>query len=149
MSSSSETKVLTFAIFQTCPFSILCLPSMVLVKNGLLTILMHLFFCDFLQVCQEATFLCDFLSATQDSSLDMAPELMRAVCNVVCSLCFKSGYRRGDEEFETMLQYNKGIVDTVAKDCLVDIFPWLQVGAKIFILFILKQKILFFSTGVS
>lgn len=26
-----------------------------------------------------------------------------------------------------MLQYSQGIVDTVAKDSLVDIFPWLQV----------------------
>lgn len=27
-----------------------------------------------------------------------------------------------------MLRYSQGIVDTVAKDSLVDIFPWLQVG---------------------
>ena len=26
-----------------------------------------------------------------------------------------------------MLHYSQGIVDTVAKDSLVDIFPWLQV----------------------
>ncbi|XP_066477570.1 steroid 17-alpha-hydroxylase/17,20 lyase [Tiliqua scincoides] len=77
-------------------------------------------------ICQEAAFLCEFLNATQDSSLNMAPELMRAVSNVVCSLCFKSSYRHGDAEFETMLQYNQGIVDTVAKEGLVDIFPWLQ-----------------------
>lgn len=58
----------------------------------------------------------------------MAPELTRAVTNVVCSLCFNSSYRRGDPEFEAMLEYSQGIVDTVAKESLVDIFPWLQVS---------------------
>ena len=57
----------------------------------------------------------------------MSPELTRAVTNVVCSLCFSSSYLSGDPEFEAMLQYSQGIVDTVAKDSLVDIFPWLQV----------------------
>lgn len=61
----------------------------------------------------------------------MAPELTRAVTNVVCSLCFNSSYRRGDPEFEAMLEYSQGIVDTVAKESLVDIFPWLQVSGSI------------------
>lgn len=60
----------------------------------------------------------------------MAPELTRAVTNVVCSLCFNSSYRRGDPEFEAMLEYSQGIVDTVAKESLVDIFPWLQVSGS-------------------
>lgn len=63
-------------------------------------------------------------------ALDLAPELTRAVTNVICSLCFNSSYCRGDSEFETMLQYSQGIVDTVAKDSLVDIFPWLQVSSN-------------------
>ncbi|KAM6443419.1 steroid 17-alpha-hydroxylase/17,20 lyase isoform 1-T1 [Liasis olivaceus] len=77
-------------------------------------------------ISREATSLCATLSATQNSSLDMAPELMRAVTNVVCSLCFNSSYQRGDPEFESMLQYSQGIVDTVAKQSMVDIFSWLQ-----------------------
>ncbi|XP_034040567.1 steroid 17-alpha-hydroxylase/17,20 lyase [Thalassophryne amazonica] len=78
---------------------------------------------------QEAQSLCDILSEAADSmlALDLAPELTRAVTNVICSLCFNSSYSRGDFEFEAMLQYSKGIVDTVAKDSLVDIFPWLQI----------------------
>ncbi|XP_053839549.1 steroid 17-alpha-hydroxylase/17,20 lyase isoform X2 [Vidua macroura] len=78
-------------------------------------------------ICQEAASLCETLSAAQDTALDMAPELTRAVTNVVCSLCFNSSYRRGDPEFEAMLEYSQGIVDTVAKESLVDIFPWLQI----------------------
>uniref|UniRef100_A0AAY4DGH9 Uncharacterized protein n=1 Tax=Denticeps clupeoides TaxID=299321 RepID=A0AAY4DGH9_9TELE len=78
-------------------------------------------------VCREASAMCDVLEGTQSVAVDLAPELTRAVTNVVCSLCFSSSYKRGDPEFESMLQYSQGIVDTVAKDSLVDIFPWLQI----------------------
>uniref|UniRef100_A0AAY4DC04 Uncharacterized protein n=1 Tax=Denticeps clupeoides TaxID=299321 RepID=A0AAY4DC04_9TELE len=77
--------------------------------------------------CREASAMCDVLEGTQSVAVDLAPELTRAVTNVVCSLCFSSSYKRGDPEFESMLQYSQGIVDTVAKDSLVDIFPWLQI----------------------
>ncbi|XP_069544199.1 steroid 17-alpha-hydroxylase/17,20 lyase [Brachyistius frenatus] len=76
----------------------------------------------------EAQSLCSVLSeaAAGGLSLDLSPELTRAVTNVICSLCFNSSYCRGDPEFEAMLHYSQGIVDTVAKDSLVDVFPWLQ-----------------------
>uniref|UniRef100_A0A6J0TDU2 Steroid 17-alpha-hydroxylase/17,20 lyase n=1 Tax=Pogona vitticeps TaxID=103695 RepID=A0A6J0TDU2_9SAUR len=77
-------------------------------------------------ICHEAASLCETLRSMQDSPLDMAPELMRAVTNVVCSLCFNSTYQRGDPEFESLLKYSQGIVDTVAKQSMVDIFPWLK-----------------------
>ncbi|XP_028324143.1 steroid 17-alpha-hydroxylase/17,20 lyase [Gouania willdenowi] len=76
-------------------------------------------------ICAEAQSLCSILCET--ATLDVSPELTRAVTNVVCSLCFSSSYSRGDPEFESMLLYSQGIVDTVAKDSLVDIFPWLQI----------------------
>ncbi|XP_078144735.1 steroid 17-alpha-hydroxylase/17,20 lyase [Centroberyx gerrardi] len=80
-------------------------------------------------ICREAQSLCVLLSeaASGGLPLDLSPELTRAVTNVICSLCFDSSYCRGDPEFEAMLRYSQGIVDTVAKDSLVDIFPWLQV----------------------
>nr|AAT01120.1 cytochrome P450c17 [Chelydra serpentina] len=78
-------------------------------------------------ICREAASMCETLSGLQDGLLNITPELHRAVTNVVCSLCFGSWYRRGDPEFEAMLKYSQGIVDTVAKESLVDIFPWLQV----------------------
>lgn len=83
-------------------------------------------------VCAEAQSLCSMLSEAADVGLamDLSPELTRTVTNVICSLCFNSSYCRGDPEFENMLQYSQGIVDTVAKDSLVDIFPWLQVSSK-------------------
>ncbi|KAM3863427.1 steroid 17-alpha-hydroxylase/17,20 lyase [Diretmus argenteus] len=80
-------------------------------------------------ICREAQSLCAILTdaASVGLPMDLAPELTRAVTNVVCALCFNSSYRRGHPEFEAMLRYSQGIVDTVAKDNLVDIFPWLQV----------------------
>ncbi|XP_064419017.1 steroid 17-alpha-hydroxylase/17,20 lyase [Latimeria chalumnae] len=76
---------------------------------------------------QEAASMCQTLTEMQGTAVDLGPELTRAVTNVVCSLCFNSCYERGDPEFEAMLTYSKGIVDTVAKDSLVDIFPWIQI----------------------
>ncbi|KAJ8402739.1 hypothetical protein AAFF_G00364110 [Aldrovandia affinis] len=78
-------------------------------------------------ICREASTMCQVLGEMQSVAIDLAPEMTRAVTNVVCSLCFNSSYKRGDPEFEAMLQYSQGIVDTVAKDSLVDIFPWLQI----------------------
>ncbi|TKS85182.1 Steroid 17-alpha-hydroxylase/17,20 lyase [Collichthys lucidus] len=80
-------------------------------------------------ICAESQSLCSVLSeaAAAGLALDLSPELTRAVTNVICSLCFNSSYCRGDPEFEAMLCYSQGIVDTVAKDSLVDIFPWLQI----------------------
>ncbi|KAM7408041.1 hypothetical protein PAMA_001950 [Pampus argenteus] len=80
-------------------------------------------------ICAEAQSLCTILfeAAAAGLALDLSPELTRAVTNVICSLCFSSSYHRGDPEFEAMLNYSQGIVDTVAKDSLVDIFPWLQI----------------------
>ncbi|KAL4639974.1 steroid 17-alpha-hydroxylase/17,20 lyase [Arapaima gigas] len=78
-------------------------------------------------ICREASSMCRTLEELQSTAIDLAPELTRAVTNVICSLCFSSSYQRGDPEFEAMLKYSQGIVDTVAKDSLVDIFPWLQI----------------------
>ncbi|PIO14984.1 hypothetical protein AB205_0033090, partial [Aquarana catesbeiana] len=88
-------------------------------------LIVELFF--YHKVSREAASLCQTLTSFQTIPLNMAPELIRAVTNVVCSLCFNTRYKRGDAEFITMLKYSKGIVDTVAKDSLVDIFPWLQI----------------------
>ncbi|KAM9848084.1 steroid 17-alpha-hydroxylase/17,20 lyase [Aulostomus maculatus] len=80
-------------------------------------------------ICAEAQSLCSILFETTAAglALDLSPELTRAVTNVICSLCFNSSYSRGDPEFEAMLLYSQGIVDTVAKDSLVDIFPCLKI----------------------
>ncbi|XP_041065261.1 steroid 17-alpha-hydroxylase/17,20 lyase [Carcharodon carcharias] len=65
----------------------------------------------------------DFL----DSPLDIMPEVKRIVINITCWLCFNSKYESDDPEFQEVLEYTQGIVDTVGKDSLIDIFPWLQI----------------------
>ncbi|KAA8579026.1 hypothetical protein FQN60_010626 [Etheostoma spectabile] len=66
-------------------------------------------------ICAEAQSLSSVLSeaAAAGLALDLSPELTRAVTNVICSLCFDSSYSRGDPEFEAMLRYSQGIVDTI------------------------------------
>ncbi|XP_072280175.1 steroid 17-alpha-hydroxylase/17,20 lyase-like [Pyxicephalus adspersus] len=78
-------------------------------------------------ISREAASLCQTLTSSQGVPLDMAPELIRAVTNVVCSVCFKTRYKREDEEFKTLMKFHKGIVDTAGKDITVDIFPWLKI----------------------
>ncbi|KAM5141027.1 steroid 17-alpha-hydroxylase/17,20 lyase-like isoform 2-T2 [Mantella aurantiaca] len=78
-------------------------------------------------ISSEAALLCQTLASSQTRSVDLSPELIRTITNVSCSLCFNSKYSRGDKEFETMLEFNKGLVDTVGKDNLVDTFPWLKI----------------------
>ncbi|CAG13584.1 unnamed protein product, partial [Tetraodon nigroviridis] len=56
------------------------------------------------------------------------PRSPGAVTNVVCMLVFGASYRRGDSELQEVLQYNDGIVQTIAAGGLVDIYPWMKVG---------------------
>ncbi|XP_067909489.1 steroid 17-alpha-hydroxylase/17,20 lyase [Heterodontus francisci] len=77
-------------------------------------------------VCQGVAEACCTFEHFLDSPLDIMPEVIRAVTNVICLLCFNSTYDNADPEFEKMLEYSQGIVNTVGKDSLIDIFPWLQ-----------------------
>ncbi|XP_067858168.1 steroid 17-alpha-hydroxylase/17,20 lyase isoform X2 [Heptranchias perlo] len=78
------------------------------------------------KICQEATMMCCTFEHLLDSPVDIKPEVTQAVTNVICLLCFNSRYEKDDPEFQNMLDYSQGIVDTVAKDSLIDTFPWLQ-----------------------
>ncbi|XP_006629247.2 cytochrome P450 17A2 [Lepisosteus oculatus] len=78
-------------------------------------------------VCEEASILCSILSAKAGEPLDPGPVLTRAVTNVVCTLVFSSKYHPEDAEFNTVMEYNNGIVHTIARGNLVDIFPWLKI----------------------
>ncbi|XP_056156765.1 steroid 17-alpha-hydroxylase/17,20 lyase, partial [Lampris incognitus] len=71
--------------------------------------------------------LCDDLLSSRGQPVDPAPALMRAVTNVVCTLVFSSTYRHDDPELEEVIGANNGIVQTVTKGGLVDIYPWLRV----------------------
>ncbi|KAK3519400.1 hypothetical protein QTP70_027523 [Hemibagrus guttatus] len=78
-------------------------------------------------VLDAADNLCSDLQACRGQSVDMGPVLMRAVTNVVCRLVFGSTYDPHDPELQQVIDYNDGIVQTIARGSLVDIFPWLQI----------------------
>ncbi|XP_035282251.1 steroid 17-alpha-hydroxylase/17,20 lyase isoform X2 [Anguilla anguilla] len=78
-------------------------------------------------VCEEATSLCSDLLTQAGQPLDPGPVLMRAVTNVVCTLVFGSTYQPHDPELKVVMDYNTGIVQTIARGNLVDIFPWLRI----------------------
>ncbi|KTF88450.1 hypothetical protein cypCar_00041718 [Cyprinus carpio] len=78
-------------------------------------------------VQEAAEDLCEELRSCSGQSSDLSPVLMRAVTNVICRLVFSSSYQRNDPEFLTVMDYNDGIVQTIARGGLVDIFPWLRI----------------------
>nr|XP_014339337.1 PREDICTED: steroid 17-alpha-hydroxylase/17,20 lyase-like [Latimeria chalumnae] len=77
-------------------------------------------------VSQETEKLCSQLQETLGTPVDLGPELIRAITNVVCTLVFNSSYEKGDPEFHMVMDYNNGIVETIAGGSLVDTFPWLK-----------------------
>ncbi|XP_067117298.1 cytochrome P450 17A2 [Osmerus mordax] len=78
-------------------------------------------------VLEEVESLCCSLQASGGRAVDPAPAVTRAVTNVVCTLVFSSTYRHDDPELTQVMEYNDGIVETIARGGLVDIYPWLRI----------------------
>ncbi|XP_028824282.1 cytochrome P450 17A2 isoform X3 [Denticeps clupeoides] len=78
-------------------------------------------------VLDAADSLCSELLSSGRSCVDPAPAVLRAVTNVVCTLVFSSSYLPSDPELLKVMQYNDGIVQTIARGSLVDIYPWLKI----------------------
>ncbi|KAM7366692.1 hypothetical protein PAMP_016107 [Pampus punctatissimus] len=71
--------------------------------------------------------LCAELLSNGGLSFDPSTAVTRAVTNVVCMLVFSATYRHGDAELQEVIRYNDGIVQTIARGGLVDIYPWMKV----------------------
>ncbi|KAF7650160.1 hypothetical protein LDENG_00130380 [Lucifuga dentata] len=71
--------------------------------------------------------LCTELLSNGEQAFDPSPAVTRAVTNIVCTLVFSATYRYGDAELQEVIRYNDGIVQTIARGGLVDIYPWLKV----------------------
>uniref|UniRef100_A0A672F3W0 Steroid 21-hydroxylase n=1 Tax=Salarias fasciatus TaxID=181472 RepID=A0A672F3W0_SALFA len=78
-------------------------------------------------VLSEVDGLCAELLSNEGRGFDPSPAITRAVTNVVCKLVFSATYRHGDTELQEVIRYNDGIVQTIARGGLVDIFPWMKV----------------------
>uniref|UniRef100_A0A5F5PXT1 Steroid 17-alpha-hydroxylase/17,20 lyase n=1 Tax=Equus caballus TaxID=9796 RepID=A0A5F5PXT1_HORSE len=82
-------------------------------------------------ICHETSLLCDLLATQNGQTIDLSSPLFLAVTNVICWICFNSSYMKGDPALETMQNYHKGILETLEKDNVVDIFPALKLKKKI------------------
>ncbi|XP_036967092.1 steroid 17-alpha-hydroxylase/17,20 lyase isoform X3 [Acanthopagrus latus] len=71
--------------------------------------------------------LCAELLSAGGRGFDPSPAVTRAVTNVVCTLVFSATYRHGDAELQEVMRYNDGIVQTITRGGLVDIYPWMKV----------------------
>ncbi|XP_014906652.1 cytochrome P450 17A2 [Poecilia latipinna] len=71
--------------------------------------------------------LCVELLSHGSRGFDPSAAITRAVTNVVCTLVFSSSYGPGDRELQEVISYNNGIVETIARGGLVDIYPWMKV----------------------
>ncbi|XP_040887593.1 steroid 17-alpha-hydroxylase/17,20 lyase isoform X2 [Toxotes jaculatrix] len=71
--------------------------------------------------------LCAELLSGGRHGFDPSPAVTRAVTNVVCTLVFSATYRHGDAELQEVMRYNDGIVQTITRGGLVDIYPWMKV----------------------
>lgn len=78
-------------------------------------------------VLSEVDSLCAELLSSGGCGFDPSPAMTRAITNVVCTLVFSATYCHGDAELQEVLQYNDGIVQTIARGGLVDIYPWMKV----------------------
>ncbi|XP_074555300.1 cytochrome P450 17A2 [Halichoeres trimaculatus] len=71
--------------------------------------------------------LCAELLSGGRHGFDPSPAVTRAVTNVVCTLVFSATYCHGDSELQEVIRYNDGIVQTITRGGLVDIYPWMKV----------------------
>lgn len=83
-----------------------------------------------LSVCQEISLLCDNLAAQDGQSIDLSFPLFLAVTNIIGLICFNSSYKNEDPALKIIYNYNEGILNTLGKDNLVDIFPVLKVRIR-------------------
>ncbi|XP_040848126.1 steroid 17-alpha-hydroxylase/17,20 lyase [Ochotona curzoniae] len=78
-------------------------------------------------ICQEVSVFCDLLAAFDGQTINLTTSVFTAITNIICLICFNTSYTKEDPELQIMQHYNEGIINTLDKDTLVDIFPWLKI----------------------
>uniref|UniRef100_A0A2K5NIR7 Steroid 17-alpha-hydroxylase/17,20 lyase n=1 Tax=Cercocebus atys TaxID=9531 RepID=A0A2K5NIR7_CERAT len=77
-------------------------------------------------ICQEISILCDMLATHNGQTIDISFPVFVAITNVISLICFNISYKNGDPELKIVHNYNEGIIDSLGKESLVDLFPWLK-----------------------
>uniref|UniRef100_A0A2I3MEK6 Steroid 17-alpha-hydroxylase/17,20 lyase n=2 Tax=Cercopithecinae TaxID=9528 RepID=A0A2I3MEK6_PAPAN len=77
-------------------------------------------------ICQEISTLCDMLATHNGQTIDISFPVFVAITNVISLICFNISYKNGDPELKIVHNYNEGIIDSLGKESLVDLFPWLK-----------------------
>uniref|UniRef100_A0A2K6AFU1 Steroid 17-alpha-hydroxylase/17,20 lyase n=1 Tax=Mandrillus leucophaeus TaxID=9568 RepID=A0A2K6AFU1_MANLE len=83
-------------------------------------------------ICQEISTLCDMLATHNGQTIDISFPVFVAITNVISLICFNISYKNGDPELKIVHNYNEGIIDSLGKESLVDLFPWLKVKKKLY-----------------
>uniref|UniRef100_A0A2K5NIP2 Steroid 17-alpha-hydroxylase/17,20 lyase n=1 Tax=Cercocebus atys TaxID=9531 RepID=A0A2K5NIP2_CERAT len=83
-------------------------------------------------ICQEISILCDMLATHNGQTIDISFPVFVAITNVISLICFNISYKNGDPELKIVHNYNEGIIDSLGKESLVDLFPWLKVKKKLY-----------------
>lgn len=78
-------------------------------------------------ICQEISSFCDVLTTQNGQTIDLSLPLFLAVTNIICLICFSISYKKGHPVLKTIQKYNEGIMDSLGKNTMVDIFPKLKI----------------------
>ncbi|KAK1333503.1 hypothetical protein QTO34_005887 [Cnephaeus nilssonii] len=78
-------------------------------------------------LCQEISSFCDFLATQNGQSIDLGLPLFLAVTKIICLICFNTSYKNEHPIMKTIQIYNDGIMESLGKNSIVDIFPKLKI----------------------
>ncbi|KAM8782441.1 steroid 17-alpha-hydroxylase/17,20 lyase [Rhynchonycteris naso] len=78
-------------------------------------------------LCQEISSFCDFLATQNGQSIDLSLPLFLAVTNIICFICFNTSYKNEHPILKTIQRYNEGIMNSLGKNSMLDVFPMLKI----------------------
>ncbi|KAM4852413.1 steroid 17-alpha-hydroxylase/17,20 lyase [Thomomys bottae] len=78
-------------------------------------------------ICREISSLCDFLATCDGKDIDLSMPVFTSIINIISLICFNISFEREDPRLKLMKDFTDGILDSLGKETLVDIFPWLKI----------------------
>ncbi|XP_048194300.1 steroid 17-alpha-hydroxylase/17,20 lyase [Perognathus longimembris pacificus] len=78
-------------------------------------------------ICREVNALCDFLATCNGEDVDLSAPVFMSIINIISLICFNMSFKREDPKLKIMKNFTEGILHSLGKETLVDIFPWLKI----------------------